>query len=239
MVVAGQPEPGEPSIFSAPASSFFAHFRLRLSGWPAEPFALRGVPEPTHLLAEKWRDAARRIASDADILARCGSAAIECPPGAQDLLDIIETARAHRGLARLGHANRAVNLAIRYVSDADRHGGTDAWSSPVATFASGEGDCEDYAIAKYVVLREAGIAPADLRLVVVRDLKQRDDHAVLAVRLESRWIVLDNRRLLLLEDADLPDYAALATLGPAEQPLQASEGGAEPAAPAANAASPS
>jgi predicted transglutaminase-like cysteine proteinase len=239
MAVAGQPEPGEPSIFSAPASSVFAHFRLRLSGWAAEPFALRRASEPTHLLAEKWRDAAQRIAADTDILARCRSAAIECPRGVQDLLDIIDAAQAHEGLARLGHANRAVNLAIRYVSDADRHGGKDAWSSPVATFASGEGDCEDYAIAKYVVLREAGIAAADLRLVVVRDLKQRDDHAVLAVRLESRWIVLDNRRLLLLEDADLPDYAALATLGPAEQPLLASEGRTEPAAPAAGAANPS
>ena len=95
MAVAGQPEPGEPSIFSTPASSVFAHFRLRLSGWQAEPFALRRAPEPTHLLAEKWRDAAQRIAADADILARCRSAAIECPRGAQDLLDIIDD-RARR-----------------------------------------------------------------------------------------------------------------------------------------------
>ena len=51
--------------------------------------------------------------------------------------------------------------------------------------------------------------------------------------------MLDNRRLLLLEDSDLSDYVAVATLGASEQPLLASEGGAEPAAPAADAANPS
>ena len=47
-------------------------------------------------------------------------------------------------------------MAIRYVSDYAQHGEADRWSAPLATFATGKGDCEDYAIAKYVALREAG-----------------------------------------------------------------------------------
>ena len=42
------------------------------------------------------------------------------------------------------------------------------------------GDCEDYAIAKYVALREAGVARENLQLVLVRDRAVRQDHAVLA-----------------------------------------------------------
>jgi predicted transglutaminase-like cysteine proteinase len=37
--------------------------------------------------------------------------------------------------------------------------------------AAGTGDREDYAIAKYVALREAGLDNEDLRLLIVRDTK--------------------------------------------------------------------
>ena len=33
----------------------------------------------------------------------------------------------------------------------------DRWSPPLETLATGRGDCEDYAIAKYVALTAAGI----------------------------------------------------------------------------------
>ena len=78
----------------------------------------------------------------------------------------------------------------------------DRWSAPLATLTTGRGDCEDYAIAKYVALREAGVAEDDMRLVIVRDLTAGEDHAVVSARLDEKWIVLDNRRLTLVEDND-------------------------------------
>ena len=84
-------------------------------------------------------------------------------------------------------------MAIRYVSDYAQHGEADRWSAPLASFATAKGDCEDYAIAKYVVLREAGVARENLQLVLVRDRAVRQDHAVLAARLDDRWLILDNR----------------------------------------------
>ena len=70
----------------------------------------------------------------------------------------------------------------------------------LATLASGRGDCEDYAIAKYVALREAGLPESDVRLVIVRDLASGADHAVAAARIDETWIMLDNRRLILTQD---------------------------------------
>ena len=97
--------------------------------------------------------------------------------------------------------NRAINLAIRPTSDLAQWGVEDRWSSPLATLTSGRGDCEDYAIAKYVALIEAGVSDSDVRLIIVRDIATGEDHAVVAARLEEKWIVLDNRRLTLLEES--------------------------------------
>ncbi len=95
------------------------------------------------------------------------------------------------------------------MSDLAQYGVVDLWSSPLATLAAGAGDCEDHAIAKYVALREAGLGNEDLRLLIVRDAKLREDHAVVAAHLDGRWLVLDNRRLVLLEDMQLKQYAPM------------------------------
>jgi len=57
---------------------------------------------------------------------------------------------------------------------------------PLQTLGSGAGDCEDYAIVKYVVLRELGITADDPHLIVVQDKKRETGHAVVAVRHEQR-----------------------------------------------------
>jgi predicted transglutaminase-like cysteine proteinase len=117
---------------------------------------------------------------------------------------VVADGRARDGRARVGIVNRDINLAIRPTSDFAQWGVPDRWSAPLATLAAGRGDCEDYAIAKYVALREAGVAESELRLVIVRDLASGQDHAVAATRLDDKWIILDNRRLTLVEDVDMP-----------------------------------
>ena len=89
------------------------------------------------------------------------------------------------------------------MSDLAQWGVIDRWSSPLETFTTGLGDCEDYAIAKYVALMRAGVAAEDVRLVVVRDLAFGEDHAVAATRLNGDWIILDNRWLTLVEDSEM------------------------------------
>src|SRR5438067_221299 len=108
-----------------------------------------------------------------------------------------------------GEMNREINIAIRPMRDLDQYGVLDVWTSPLATLAAGAADCEDYAIAKYVALRETGVDERDLRLLVVRDTKLGEEHAVVAARLDGHWLVLDNRRLVLLEDMQLAQYVPM------------------------------
>ena len=80
------------------------------------------------------------------------------------------------------------------------------------TLASEAGDCEDYAIVKYVALRELGILPDDLRLIIVQDDKRETGHAVVAVRYEQRWLILDNRTMSILDAEDVHYYRPLFAL---------------------------
>ena len=127
-------------------------------------------------------------------------------PAALQFLAIVEGARARDGRARLGEINRAINLAVRPMGDLEQHGEIDVWSSPLATLTRGSGDCEDYAIAKFIALQRAGISPDDLRIVIMRDTIRGEDHAVAAVRLDGHWLTLDNRRMAMVEDAHVRNY---------------------------------
>ena len=176
----------------------------------AEPFGLIALGAREGELWRKWRGVQHEIRMESELLALCRASPGDCPSApARRFLAMIETARTRQGRARLGEINRAINLSIRPMSDLAQYGVVDLWSSPLATLAAGAGDCEDYAIAKYVALREAGLGNEDLRLLIVRDTKLREDHAVVAARLDGRWLVLDNRRLVLLEDMQLKQYAPM------------------------------
>ncbi len=161
----------------------------------------------------KWAGLTADIRNESDVLTRCREDAQSCPVAALKFLAVIADGRAHDGRARFGVINRAINLAIEPMSDMAQWGVPDRWSAPLATLATGRGDCEDYAIAKYVALKEAGVSEDDLRLVIVHDLSNGQDHAVVAARLATKWIVLDNRRLVLLEDSDMPRVLPLFALG--------------------------
>jgi predicted transglutaminase-like cysteine proteinase len=116
------------------------------------------------------------------------------------------------GRARIGIINRAINLAIRPMSDLAQWGVIDRWSAPLVTLTTGRGDCEDYAIAKYVALTEAGVAAEDVKLVIVRDLAVGGEHAVVAARLDGHWFILDNRWLMLVEDNQIRQMVPLFVL---------------------------
>src|SRR5438105_458577 len=100
---------------------------------------------PTGSLQQKWFALKDKLDEDMVQLALCDGDREGCvSPAALKLLAIVDQARTRDGRARLGETNRAINLAIRAAND----GADDVWSSPLATFERGAGDCEDYAIAK-------------------------------------------------------------------------------------------
>ncbi|ARP99346.1 transglutaminase-like cysteine peptidase [Pseudorhodoplanes sinuspersici] len=184
--------------------------------------------QPRSSMAVKWHLAQTQMSDDAARLDACRVDAEACAIEDKRFGDIVDAARARVGLARIGEINRTVNLMIRPVSDLQRFGVRDHWSTPLETLRAGVGDCEDYALLKYLALREAGFAESNLQLLIVHDPKLRSDHAVVAVRHDGRWIVLDNRTLVMADlrstllfkryrvlarfgrDGDAPDYASLA-----------------------------
>jgi predicted transglutaminase-like cysteine proteinase len=178
-------------------------------------------------LAAKWQDAQRRMAEDKARLSYCRAEPWSCGNDERRLEEIVTLGRAREGRARIGEINRAVNLAVRPARDAQLYDREDYWSSPLQTLSAGAGDCEDYAILKLLALQELGMAPEDLQLLIVRDLASRSAHAVAAVRLDGRWLVLDNRSFVL---ADLAEtyYTVLAQLDTGTHRLAAFD---EPAVP--------
>jgi predicted transglutaminase-like cysteine proteinase len=169
----------------------------------AEPFGLFVSKVSAGALREKWLGVERKLDDERVQLALCDGDRERCvSPAALQLLAIVDSARARDGRARLGEINRAINLAIKPMTDMAQYGQIDVWSSPLDTFTTGAGDCEDYAIAKYVALRLAGMSADDLRIVVVRDTINGEGHAVAMARLDQHWLTLDNRRMAMVEDSD-------------------------------------
>jgi predicted transglutaminase-like cysteine proteinase len=173
-------------------------------GKSAEPFGLFASALAEGGLRDKWLGVERELDDELLVLALCEEDRIGCAsPAALRFLAIVDSAKARDGRARLGEINRAINLAIRPVSDLAQYGAIDVWSSPLKTFAKGAGDCEDYAIAKFVALRLAGNPAPDVKLLILHDTLRNEDHAVVAARLDGRWLTLDNRRMAMVEDAQL------------------------------------
>jgi predicted transglutaminase-like cysteine proteinase len=177
-----------------------------------EPFDLPATLVPTGEISAKWRELQSRIFADEKTIIACNLNESSCSQAARRFLSIVKLARKHEGRARLGWLNRAVNMSIKPANDWTQYGDVDYWASPLQTLGSQAGDCEDYAIVKYAALRELGVGADDLRVVIVRDDKRLTEHAVLAVRYERKWLILDNRTMAIFNTEDTRNYRPLFVL---------------------------
>lgn len=160
---------------------------------PSDPFGNQTVDVVGNSMLERWLATNKELARDHALLSTCSEAGISGCEAALDLRNIIEDAKAQKGLAIIGHINRAINFAIKPAG----HGG---WLAPLDAINS-DGDCKAYSIAKYFALREAGIAPDHLRLVVVSSHSFSGNHMVVATLWADQWLILDNLTLALVPDA--------------------------------------
>jgi predicted transglutaminase-like cysteine proteinase len=162
---------------------------------PDEPFGNATTALSQGPIVEIWHNVSDNLAGEHLMLGACvDSVAEACAPEVA-LWRIIEEAKQYRGRARIGHINRAINLAIKPVTPS-------GWISALDAVTLGNGDCKAYAVAKYFALREAGIAADRVRLAIVHDRRHVEDHMVVAVYQAARWLVLDNLTLQLVRDTD-------------------------------------
>jgi predicted transglutaminase-like cysteine proteinase len=188
---------------------------LKTSNHPADhPFEMAEFAAPEGVTKDEWRKIKSDIVAELPKLTRCQANLDKCTSTEQRFADIVREAENQEGLAKIALINATINALIDYEPDRNQWGVADKWTAPFVNkkgaFETGHGDCEDYALAKYVALRQAGMRSEDVRMVLVHDNAVRVDHAILAVRYDKLWLVLDNRWDKLVEDKELIQFKPLA-----------------------------
>lgn len=116
-------------------------------------------------------------------------------PGGQQAMDgfksQIEFLRGQPMNKVIAGVNEVVNR-IPYISDATVYGQSDYWATPME-FVKNGGDCEDFAITKYVALRALGIPEDRMRILILQDMQKNIPHAVLIVYSDNGPVLLDNQ----------------------------------------------
>ncbi len=122
----------------------------------------------------------------------------------------LEGLRQVDAMTQLDQVNRYMNRAS-YITDPRNYNVLDHWATP-RQFLERGGDCEDYAIAKFMALRALGWANVDLRIVVVNDFNLRTRHAVLVAYRDGVAWVLDNRMRPIVASDRIKHYLPIFSL---------------------------
>lgn len=158
----------------------------------------------------KWdramaKDWARDAGGDAFCAERLGAT---CHLGAWS--DFIESLRQKAPDEQIRLVNDRLNQT-RFIEDRDNWGAKDYWAAPGEFFGRG-GDCEDYALTKYLTLRRLGFTAEQMRVVVLKDQRRRVAHAVLVVEFGDESLVLDNLNDRVVSWSDVSHYKPLYSL---------------------------
>ncbi|MBK8160279.1 MAG: transglutaminase-like cysteine peptidase [Rhodospirillaceae bacterium] len=89
-------------------------------------------------------------------------------------------------------ANKGIKKFPKWFDMLSRWQGSALWATPFQ-FLKMEGDCEDYAIAKFMALKALGIPIEDMRVLALRDMNLDIGHAVLIVYDGDTALLLDNQ----------------------------------------------
>ena len=127
-------------------------------------------------------------------------------PDRTEVAELLHDVRGQPRVRQLEIVNHWMNHRLTFASDWEVYGEADHWAPLSESLPRGRGDCEDYAIGKMQLLRAAGVPAKDMYLLLARDLVLRADHALLVVRVDGQYVVLDSNNDLLLTDLEVRDY---------------------------------
>lgn len=105
---------------------------------------------------------------------------------------------------QLALVNKYVNQWL-YILDPVNYNKKDYWATPVQ-FMHRSGDCEDYAIAKYLSLLHLGWKKEELRIVVLQDLNLNIPHAILVSYVNDKAYLMDNQIPQVIEASRVTHY---------------------------------
>jgi predicted transglutaminase-like cysteine proteinase len=161
------------------------------------------------LLSAKGNDDINEFPKWTQMLMRMQKEEAECDNCAPaNWLDLIEAEKKNTNkMAVLENVNRFINK-VKYAEDIDVWFVGDYWETPYQFFKYG-GDCEDYAIAKFITLQKIGFSNDDMRLLVLENKGVNTIHAVLVVTINGKDYVLDNRVSDLVEANNVDYYTPI------------------------------
>ena len=111
-------------------------------------------------------------------------------------------ARDLREAEKLQRINDFINRHIAFEDDRSVWEQSDYWATPLETLGMGRGDCEDFAIIKYVSLRHAGIASDKLRLIYVKATLETADGPIRVAHMVLAYYATPSAEPLLLDNLE-------------------------------------
>jgi predicted transglutaminase-like cysteine proteinase len=176
-------------------------------GLPAGPhaglFGTREVFSPDSAAFFKWHGVLRRFAAEQRRDVSCpATPAAHCPE--REWRALVRSLEGLSLRAKILAVNDAINRHPYVPSEVNWHE-SNHWETPFEFLRKG-GQCQDYAVTKYLLLRAAGVPAADLRVVVVRDTRLGLDHAVTVAYVGGKALLLDNLRRAVVSAASVHDY---------------------------------
>jgi predicted transglutaminase-like cysteine proteinase len=133
----------------------------------------------------------KTIKNEMDIYKKCEDSLPSCPSHLRKWGKLFGELKKLSGFAQIAKLNAALNAIVAYKTDLRAFGREDYWATPAQMLKSG-GDCEEFALLKYVTLLELGYREDALRLVIVQDTKRKAGHAILTVALQGKVFALDS-----------------------------------------------
>jgi predicted transglutaminase-like cysteine proteinase len=153
----------------------------------------------------KWVKVLGRIQDEGGIYNRCKvNPAICVDEGLMKWGNFIQELKGQSPREQMEQIHAFINR-WPYITDNELWGVSDYWETP-KEFVNNSGDCEDYAIAKYMSLKALGWPLGKMRLAVVQDTVRDIPHAILIVELEGRYWVLDNLVSEPVPDSTMSQY---------------------------------
>jgi predicted transglutaminase-like cysteine proteinase len=172
---------------------------------------------------KKWTGVLKRYRGERQLETQpCDGRA--CP--LQHWRDFVASLKGRDTRYQINAVNRYVNQ-VRYIPDQLNSGKSDYWATPREFFGRG-GDCEEFAIAKYLSLRALGFDANAMRLVVLQDLNLGIAHAVLVVEHEGKKLVLDNQLRIVVPAEKITHYRPYYSINESHWWLHKTPGRAKP-----------
>jgi predicted transglutaminase-like cysteine proteinase len=139
-----------------------------------------------------WQDTLDRHYSERETVQQCLRDAEACPQRLRGLRHILLRGADLTPEQQIRLVNRYINRQP-YKDDrvSSQSVAGNQWET-LTEFLHHGGDCEDFAVAKYFVLREFGVDAEDMRIVIGRESQRATYHAMLAIRFDEGVWLLEN-----------------------------------------------